>query len=957
MVVRAEDDVTAFTITYIKPGEIKTLPRETITLPVFVRNNTSVSRDVLPEIILPKDWRVVLNPMPFTLASMESKLALVTFFVPRGTDAGIHHITYKVSDKNNPAVIDFLLIPIRVLPSYHIIVEHIDAPKNVIAGNTISSGFTIINQGNTDTLVDVQIYSMDNLPYTVIPSGNLQSLTLAPGESQQLNITVETDGSMKDLLEYRLEVKVKVRVGEGVDTGDDQVSDRAFSKTNIIPRISGKAGLFHMLPVMLGIRGESYFNDGFGAGGKISVKSEGSIDENNIHNIKLRIEKAINTTGDLLVTPGDFYFLRYWNPVFDVFLGDYTYYLSPLTEKYILGRGAGASVLLGPFTVGSYYHRDLSSVWDSASGTTEDGLDHVAGYVDFIIPELSYPKGIRYKASLNIYSTLEENLVLGVRQQYRPFQFFNFDLELASGMDFGQESPLGYAVYFDSTGAYKWFSYKLNGVYADPFYPGAYRDLYFVAGTLGFHFLDNRLKINTTYQQQQRNISQNESFFNAYMERNILINSFYSFGKDLTSLSLGWKYQNRIDQSLVPEYLFYDNGIHLTLTQPLDKFTLNIDGEFRYLFDTMNDNDSYHHKYQSSLDYVPDTEQVYTLSLAYNGDYFSDRTDYHRLSVSANYHYALRKLKLDAQIENIYAIQDWNIGYFSLGISFGLTYSLLMDQTLSLNTAYTISSTEGFIGHDAFLILEYKIPFSIPISKKMSIGSLQGSIIDETTGEGVEDVIIHLDGFATVTDTNGRFAFNAIKPGTHYINIDRGGIKKNYIPTARLPMKVEIEKGMKTEVVIGVVEGASVRGQVLLFKENKPQGFLKKADDKESSSSEEFSGSGFPFILLELSNGQDVMRRLSDKHGQFSFDEVLPGKWTLKIVSDNYPEYHYIEKDSFNLDVTQGDLVEIEFKILPEIRVISFLNTEDTLFIRPPDEDMVYELEWKADPTPEATQE
>lgn len=902
--------------------------------------------------------------------------------MPRGTEAGTHYITFKVMDKNKPTVSGFIIIPVQVLPSHYIEVEHIDAPGYVIAGNSFTSTFTVMNNGNATAQIELFIYCMNDLPHSVEPLGNIRAFTLPPAAAQHLRITVDTDSTMKELLVHRLEVKAKVKTKEQAEINEDQVADRAASMTDIIPRVSGKAGLYHLLPGFAGMKGEVYYNDYFGAEEKTFLRLDGSIDENSVHNINLRIDKVVNTTDDLLVNPEDFYFIRYWNPVLDVYLGDATYYLSPLTERYTFGRGAGASFLLGPFKIGSYYHRDLSRTQDPSGIAGEDtdeppgedgeqdishqdGRDHIAGFVDYSLFDSAFPEGIRYKASLNCYSTINDHIILGLKQKYRPVRFIDFDLELASGMDLADESDLGYAVHFEGNGGYKWFTYKMNGIYADPLYPGTYRDSYLFMGNLGFHFLENRLKFKTTYQQQQRNISLDPDQA-APLERNVLTSCSYSFGPDLTSLSLSWKYQNKEDQFPEPAYSSHDNGVHITVTQPLGKFTLSVDGEYRYFFDTIDDYHAHHHKYNSSLDFAPDEKTIYSFSLGYNADYYSDTTPVHKLSADANYHYSIRDFLFDAQIKSVNVIQDWDITYFSLGAVCGLTYTLFTDHKLSMNTAYTISnststgedtisSSSTGLSHDAYLILEYRAPFSIPISKKMSIGSVQGSIVDEKTGEGVENVIVHLSGFATVTNSNGEFAFNAVKPGTHYINIDRSGIRKNYIPTIKLPRQVVVEKGKNTDMEISVVEGAKVRGWVLLFTGERT--FVLPETDEEGDNNG-MTGAGFPNILLELSDGEAVMRRLSDKYGRFIFDEVLPGKWSLKIVSDNYPEYHYIETEVFDLDLTEGDLVEVEFKILPEERIISFLNTEDTLYIRPPDEDMKYELEWELDPediTPEPT--
>ena len=72
-------------------------------------------------------------------------------------------------------------------------------------------------------------------------------------------------------------------------------------------------------------------------------------------------------------------------------------------------------------------------------------------------------------------------------------------------------------------------------------------------------------------------------------------------------------------------------------------------------------------------------------------------------------------------------------------------------------------------------------------------------IIDDKTGEGTAGIIVYLGGMVTVTNIHGEFVFNSVKPGIHYINIERGELKKNYIPTKNLPLELKVEQGKETE--------------------------------------------------------------------------------------------------------------------------------------------------------------
>jgi len=58
---------------------------------------------------------------------------------------------------------------------------------------------------------------------------------------------------------------------------------------------------------------------------------------------------------------------------------------------------------------------------------------------------------------------------------------------------------------------------------------------------------------------------------------------------------------------------------------------------------------------------------------------------------------------------------------------------------------------------------------------------------------------------------------------------------------------------------------------------------------------------------------------------------LRPDKWTLKIYSDNLPEYHYLEEDTFELELRPGQKEEISAKVLPRKRRIHIIAEPQTL--------------------------
>ncbi|MCJ7730640.1 MAG: hypothetical protein MUO27_12320, partial [Sedimentisphaerales bacterium] len=82
---------------------------------------------------------------------------------------------------------------------------------------------------------------------------------------------------------------------------------------------------------------------------------------------------------------------------------------------------------------------------------------------------------------------------------------------------------------------------------------------------------------------------------------------------------------------------------------------------------------------------------------------------------------------------------------------------------------------------------------------------------------------------------------------------------------------------------------------------------------------------------VEIKSNSEIKRTDTDNQGGFVFEELRPDKWTLKIYSDNLPEYRYLEEDTFELELRPGQKEEISAKVLPRKRRIHIIAEPQTL--------------------------
>ncbi len=79
-------------------------------------------------------------------------------------------------------------------------------------------------------------------------------------------------------------------------------------------------------------------------------------------------------------------------------------------------------------------------------------------------------------------------------------------------------------------------------------------------------------------------------------------------------------------------------------------------------------------------------------------------------------------------------------------------------------------------------------------------------------------------------------------------------------------------------------------------------------------------------VFLELTNGTDYNRRVTDNRGNFSFTDIRPGKWTLKVIGGDIPEYHVVVPESTVIDAMPGEKKAITIELKPKLRTIKILQ-------------------------------
>ncbi len=893
---------------------LETEPRKAVTVAFRVNNKTSEKHEFTSDLELPKGWRLITRDFPFELGANETDIRLVSFFIPQRALAGKYEVTYLVREREYPSISDSYTVYVVVLPVRKLEVKFLQAPEFVIAGEDYEASFIVINESNVPTDVSLKIESEENLPSIV----DTEKLRLAPGGSKPVAVWVETDLKLRKILKHRLQLTAQA-------SEDQKVEAKAVSSVEIVPRITGVEESFHRIPIQTTFRQVGGKKTGF----HTEISGKGTLDEQGKRHVDFLL-RGPDIQDKSVFSEGDEYRFGLWTKDYELHLGNYSSSLSPLTENYGDGRGIKGKLNLNNFGLGGYYQKD---------GWTKSGEERLAGYIDYLIGE-------KYRISLNYLrkKELANAEIVSLHGELKPAENTDVELEYASGKRNRKDDE---AYLLGVQGYQNRISYYLKFIHAGPDYPGSYSDMDFLSASLAAP-LGSKLRLNGYFQQEKHNLDLDPVRDSAASDRRYQLGLSYRF-KTGTNLSLEYKNRNREDLLPQPEFDYEEKTYRLRLSHSFKKLTFYPSFEFGKSRDNLTNQSSKLERYTLSTRFRPTRRQSYSGYLRYYNDSNSSGEKRRFMTFGLNSFFQIgNRTSFDFDFQT----DDYQVPRHERRNSLKLRLTQILPNKNKISLSGYHTSHENLQGKDetAFMI-EYTVPFGFPVSRRKSIGILKGRLYDEETKEAIPDVILRLDGATAVSDKKGNFIFPSLRPGTHYLNVDRAGIGLNRIPVQKTPLKVTVEGGKETFTEIGITQSAALFGQIMLYRfgENHSNNLLQekstdrnanyyvvgeRINDNASLSSDEtklVKTRELANILVEITNGSEIKRRVTDGKGRFRFEELRPGKWTLKIYDDNLPEYHYFEEDTFEFELKPGEEKEALVRVLPKKRLIRLIDEGGTL--------------------------
>ncbi|MBU4317754.1 MAG: hypothetical protein KKF30_10830 [Proteobacteria bacterium] len=903
----------------VDSGLIHAKPRNVATSLFTVTNKGGEPGEFMTEVILPDGWKLITNDFAFALDPNETQTRLLSFFVPQTALAGVYKFPLVVKSLKLPSVYAAISFEVNVQAVSGNSIQILNGPEFIIAGKDYSVDCVVSNQSNQ--AVDMKIEAESSHHFQCVMDH--PDLHFEPAESKSIKIKVYSHSEFRKKEPDLLTVTARI-------VQSSEIQARASHKVDIIPRIHSSEDMHHRLPVKLTFSHMASYDEKWTSGLQTTVSGNGTLDEDQTKHVSFLLSTP-NTSNRMDSEQYDQYRMEYSTDRCAAGAGDLLYSLTPLTEAGFLARGFEGRFNNKSFSMGAY--KANSRMLDEKESQT-------GGFLNYQADELK-------NISFNYLSKTvedENSRIWSLFSEMKSMFLTDIAMEYASSADENSSSENSRAFSADILHTNDRFLFKVKGLHAEPGFKGYYQDGTLLS-TAGAFKLNDIWTISGDCVYEKQNPQLDREIGTA-LERHYYQTRLNHSSKTGPSFFVDLIRQDRLDAQSPGRYDFIAKSARAGTNTIFDNWHFTLMAETGKTDDKLSDNVSSFQRYTFITQYSGNTKFSGNSHITY--DTSSDFEDFgkKRLTYGFNLNGKLglrTDLKLSGrssrQFESEYGIEhDFKL---TLNHTLGIKSGVLNQSTISFGILR--SGNSGSLGkEETSICTSWTIPLHVPVSHKKDFGSVKGRMYDQSSKKPIPDIVLKMEDSIAVTDKNGNFVFPGIHTGSHSLSTSSIVIQdKNMVFSNHLPGRINVSSGKKTKLDLGLVEASSFSGRIMVYDYEKPAAtfdIIPASQSARADSARQSSGSnsheeankivgnqGLPFALIELTQGEKTIRRLSDKKGRFSFDALVPGKYQVAIKAANIPDHHRFENDHFEMELSMGEKKEMEIKVLPVKRTMKML--------------------------------
>jgi hypothetical protein len=225
----------------------------------------------------------------------------------------------------------------------------------------------------------------------------------------------------------------------------------------------------------------------------------------------------------------------------------------------------------------------------------------------------------------------------------------------------------------------------------------------------------------------------------------------------------------------------------------------------------------------------------------------------------------------------------------------------------------------------------FSLPLAFLATKARAVGRLfvdaNGNGTRDGGEQGLPNIILALGEVQARTDSEGRFRFPPMPPGEYVLHI--ANLPPDYVMATDGGTLVKLTAGGETPILIPLTASASVRGCMFVLPEAATGGPSIIGEGTEAKKTTLDSPTPLSGIRVSISNGVETYFQMTDSRGEFGFDRLRAGQWTVNVRTSQLPPFHYLEPSTFDLTLAQGERAECEIIVLERRRPVQLLEEEE----------------------------
>lgn len=889
-----EDTNESDCLTLTSSKESSVIPGETFFVSCLLRNNENISFEDIITLDIPEGWQVVPhNEIPLQIPPQKSQVHVFGVKVPFGQIAGHYLLSIKL--KNRQQALKRMSVLVKSEKGFRMEVDNMNQCYPI--NEPIDLKLDFFNSGNAPISVLIGAYPdpccklfYENDPIEIDPHSSSSRRIriepdLGPDDDKQFVRVVVMDAETKEII---FQNTITLLFNEPY--GDDE---------DPYVRIAS-----HVSMMALGDNGRKVL--------ALEWAGSGFIDPERCRYLDF-VFRIPTTTKNVILGVDQRLYLSLSEPGWIINLGDTVYDVSPLTQYYRYGRGAGFDIDNGQIATGLHYTQNTYN--------TDYNPRETGAYLGYYLADGLYVSGNYLHREVPIAEPTSDIFSIYSEYDWSLYGTKNMHTELEGANDFVKDPGKR------DTGAYRietrgevcrdtWFDFEK--IYAGSAYYGYYSHVDMYTGSLDLPVY-NQMRANASMTRLKQNFEDEE--FNNYKgndwqatkprQRQYNANLSYNFcnGASITWNGLlfrakdaGYAYQYNFLQKWAGfTSSFCANGwsvVGIVAWGRQDDYRKHIDNQFLqryycYLSKQFNE------KYFGTLFYEGGNTNYY--------DAKPWRTTY---GGSLGYRYRASTYA-EIFLQRVNNARD----RFQLNqASFRLCHSFSNYHSLDATVQYF--QYKKHYPNDFLFLVSYTIPFGMPVAKRKDIGDVTGTIFNTADHSYVADALVKLGSKQCYSDDRGRFEFKNMKRGSYDLKTEI--LPRDIIVQNPRSQPVEVFGGQSVDVMLPVINSGIIRGEIIRYSYVDPQ-----QQDESNMKKHPLPGAR---VIISLNHGEEVYTLLTNEKGIFNFNHLRPGEWLVKVVESHIPDRHHLSLNQIVVHLKAKEEHEVLFKVIPEKRVLQHLD-------------------------------